>query len=257
MNESTLEMICHEIAQQLLAAPRVLFITGAGVSADSGLPTYRGVCGLYNDGTTEDGLSIEAALSGECFVERPEITWKYLSQIQHNCRGVKPNAAHLVIAALERLTEVVVLTQNIDGLHTAAGSTNVIEIHGTLDERFCPHCGTPARNDDPEVPPKCEACGRIVRPRVVLFNEALPEEAMNRFNEECARGFGMVFVIGTSAVFPYIVEPVVQALQAGIPTVEINPAITQLSNHVDCYIPVGAADTMACIYECIVGSTPQ
>jgi len=251
MNEASLELICHEIASQLVDAGRVLFITGAGVSADSGLPTYRGVSGLYNSETTEDGLPIEEAMSGGCFAEHPEITWKYLAQIQHNCEGVKPNAAHYVIAELEKRVEVVVLTQNVDGLHTAAGSTNVIEIHGTLRERFCPKCGTEARADDPEVPPRCAVCGAIVRPKVVLFNEVLPEAALQRFTEECQRGFGMVFIVGTSAVFPYIVEPVIQALDAGVMTVEINPAITQLSNHVDCHIPVGAADTLACLYEAV------
>ena len=85
----------HDIELEIKAAHRVLFITGAGVSADSGLPTYRGVCGLYNDEATEDGISIEQALSGECFAERPEITWKYLSQIQHNCRGVKRECSAL------------------------------------------------------------------------------------------------------------------------------------------------------------------
>ena len=253
MNEASLGLICQEIAGQLLEAGRVLFITGAGVSADSGLPTYRGVSGLYNDETTEDGLSIEEAMSGGCFAEHPEITWKYLAQIERNCEGVKPNAAHHVIAELEKRVEVVVLTQNVDGLHTAAGSTNVIEINGTLRERFCPQCGAPARADDREVPPRCNACGGIVRPKVVLFNETLPEEALQRFNEECARGFGMVFIIGTSAVFPYIVEPVIQALDAGVMTVEINPAITQLSNHVDCHIPLGAADSLACLYEAVFG----
>ncbi len=99
-----------EIASRLREARRVLFITGAGISADSGLPTYRGVGGLYNDGETEEGLSIEDALSGECFAVRPDITWKYLAQIRRNCHGVRPNAAHLAIAGLERHLDVVVLT---------------------------------------------------------------------------------------------------------------------------------------------------
>ena len=251
-----MEMIYQEIAEQLRSARRVLFITGAGVSADSGLPTYRGVGGLYNDGETVEGLSIEEALSGDCFELNPEITWKYLSQIQRNCRGVQPNAAHLVIAEFERLLEVVVLTQNIDGLHLMAGSSNVIEIHGTLDERYCPHCGTSAKADDPEMPPRCVECGGIVRPKVVLFNEALPEAAIERLDEVQLQGFDMVFVIGTSAVFPYVIEPVIQAMRSGIPTVEINPTLTQLSNHVDYYIPSGAAEAMSRIHQFMVAEQP-
>ena len=119
---------CGTIASTLKEAKRVLFITGAGISADSGLPTYRGVGGLYNGESTEDGLEIEEALSGECLAVRPDITWKYLTQIEHNCHGVKPNAAHDAIAALERTHQVVVLTQNIDGLHGQAGTTNLMRI---------------------------------------------------------------------------------------------------------------------------------
>jgi NAD-dependent deacetylase len=244
-----METMFHEIADKLRSSQRVLFITGAGVSADSGLPTYRGVGGLYNGGETEDGLAIEDALSGECFAVRPDITWKYLAQIQHNCRGVQPNAAHRAIVELEKSLEVVVLTQNIDSLHIKAGSSNVIEIHGTLEERYCPHCGTSANASDRAVPPRCAGCGEIVRPKVVLFGEALPEEAMERFYAELLQGFDMVFVIGTTAVFPYIAEPVVRAVRAGIPTVEINPAQTKLSPHVDYYIPLGAAEAMSGICQ--------
>ncbi len=236
-----MEETYREIAARLREARRILFITGAGISADSGLPTYRGVGGLYNDEATEDGLSIEEALSGECMSIRPEITWKYLAQVERNCHGVQPNAAHLAIAGLERQCEVVVLTQNIDGLHIKAGSSNVIEIHGTLEARYCAHCGTPADARDDRVPPRCKQCGEIVRPRVVLFGEMLPETALNRLYDELARGFDMVFAIGTTAVFPYIAEPVLRAVRAGVPTVEINPARTRLSDLVRYYIPERAA----------------
>jgi NAD-dependent deacetylase len=232
------------IARELALARRVLFVTGAGISADSGLPTYRGVGGLYNDGVTEDGLSIEDALSGDCMATRPEITWKYLAQIESNCRGAQPNAAHLAIAALEKRHEVVVLTQNIDGLHLRSGSSEVIEIHGTLDERYCAHCGAEADARDRAVPPHCARCGRIVRPRVVLFGEMLPGEALERLYREMARGFDLVFVIGTTAVFPYIAEPVMQAVRSGVPTVEINPARTHLSGRVRHQLPERAASAL-------------
>ncbi|WP_305073917.1 SIR2 family NAD-dependent protein deacylase [Propionivibrio sp.] len=242
-----------ETARKMREARRILFITGAGISADSGLPTYRGVGGLYNEGETEDGLSIEEALSGECFSVRPDITWKYLSRIERNCRNVHPNAAHHAIAELERGDQgrqVVVLTQNIDGLHLQAGSTNVIEIHGTLGERYCTECGKPAAVDVPgdrfEVP-RCVECGAVVRPNVVLFGEMLPEKALGRLYDELAAGFGMVVVIGTTAVFPYISEPVMRAVRAKVPTVEINPTRTRLSDRVDHYLPMGAVEAMSAI----------
>ncbi|MDR2788607.1 MAG: NAD-dependent protein deacylase [Candidatus Accumulibacter sp.] len=230
-----------KIAGELSKAGRVLFVTGAGISADSGLPTYRGVGGLYNDGETEDGLAIEDALSGECLAARPEITWKYLAQIERNCHGVGPNAAHRAIALLESRCEVVVLTQNIDGLHLRAGSSEVIEIHGTLEERYCAHCGAQADPGDRAVPPRCARCGEIVRPRVVLFGEMLPGAALERLYRELERGFDMLFVVGTTAVFPYIAEPVMRAVRAGVPTVEINPARTRLSDVVRHYLPERAA----------------
>jgi len=236
-----MEAVYSEIAGQLSKARRVLFVTGAGISADSGLPTYRGVGGLYNDEITEDGLSIEDALSGECLSIRPQITWKYLAQIERNCHAVAPNAAHRAIAALEKQCVVVVLTQNIDGLHVKAGSSNVIEIHGTLEERYCAHCGAEADARDPAVLPRCAHCGKVVRPRVVLFGEMLPGAALDRLYGELARGFDMVFVVGTTAVFPYIAEPVLQAVRAGVPTVEINPAQTRLSELVKYYVPARAA----------------
>ncbi|GHU04096.1 NAD-dependent protein deacylase 2 [Betaproteobacteria bacterium] len=244
-----MEAMLGRIAGELSKAGRVLFITGAGVSADSGLPTYRGIGGLYNDGETEDGLSIEDALSGECLARRPEITWKYLAQIEHNCHEVEPNAAHRAIAALEQQCEVLVLTQNIDGLHFKAGSSSVIEIHGTLEKRYCAHCETEADASDRTVPPRCARCGEIVRPRVVLFGEMLPGAALDCLYREQARGFDMVFVVGTTAVFPYIADPVVRAVRANVPTVEINPSRTHLSDMVRYHVPERAALVLPKILE--------
>ena len=242
---------CREIANLLKGAKRVLFITGAGISADSGLPTYRGVGGLYNGEATEDGLAIEDALSGECLAVRPDITWKYLSQVEHNCHAVVPNAAHLAIVGLERTHEVVVLTQNIDGLHEKAGSTRLIEIHGTLNERFCQKCGAPASLADRAVPPLCPVCGGVVRPAVVLFGEHLPSAAIERLYDELSIGFDVVFIIGTTAVFPYIAEPVLSAARRGVPTIEINPASTRLSQVVSYHLPLGAAEAMTAIHAAL------
>ena len=235
------------VAEAMRAAKRLLFITGAGISADSGLPTYRGVGGLYNGEATEDGVEIEELLSGPYFAAHPEITWKYLLQIQQNCRNVRPNAAHRAIAALEARHEVVVLTQNIDGLHGAAGSSHVIEIHGSLARRYCTRCHWPAAADDPALPPHCARCGGVVRPDVVLFGEALPEAALQALDDEQEKGFDMVFIIGTTAVFPYISWPVLHAIRQGVPTVEINPAPTRLSSQVRYHLPLGAVEAFAAL----------
>lgn len=241
------------VAGLLRRAERVLFITGAGISADSGLPTYRGVGGLYNDTHTEEGLSIEDALSGEVFAMRPDITWKYLAQIEENCHGARPNPAHLAIAELERqMQSVTVFTQNIDGLHRLAGSSDVIEVHGNLQELVCTVCDHAETVDGlrgREMPPLCPACGSVLRPNVVLFGEALPEEAMDRFVTALEEGFDLIITIGTSGAFPYIAEPVLWATQAGVPTVEINPLQTRLSPIVDYHLPLGAAVAMQALMQ--------
>lgn len=242
------ETILDAVASELSVARRVLFITGAGISADSGLPTYRGVGGLYNGEATAEGLRIEEVLSGAVFASWPDLTWKYLLQIEENCRGAQPNAAHRAIACLEQYLErTTVLTQNVDGLHHLAGSQNLIEIHGNLQDLYCPACDWRDSHIDLgrwTMPPSCPQCGAIIRPDIVLFGEALPEAALDRLYDALDAGVDMVFSIGTSSHFPYIVQPVIEAIQAGIPTVEINPARTPLSELVDYYLPLGAAVAM-------------
>ena len=230
-----------------------LVVTGAGMSADSGLPTYRGVGGLYDSGTTEEGLPIEVLLSGPLFARRPEWTWKYLAEIERACRGAAPNRGHEVLALLERrLPRCVVLTQNVDGLHRRAGSTEVIEIHGNLHDLSCTACSWRERVVDFSrlaIPPRCPLCGGIVRPEVVLFGEMLPAAALDRLDRELAQGFDAVFTIGTTSVFPYIAGPVEAARRRGIPTVEINPGESEVSGLVDVRIRTGAREALAAIWE--------
>ena len=236
------------LADLLAEDPSTLFITGAGISADSGLPTYRGVGGLYEDAGTDDGIPIEDALSGPMFRRNPGLTWKYIRQIEEACRGAAPNRAHRVIAALqERLSRVVVLTQNVDGLHARAGSRDRIAIHGTVHDLHCVRCAW-ARTvpDYAALPalPTCPECGGIVRPDVVLFGEMLPPRAVDRLEGELSRGFELVVSVGTSSLFPYIAAPVFLTAQRGRPTVEINPGTTEVSRVVAHRIRAGAADAL-------------
>lgn len=238
-----------DAAARILARARsVLFVTGAGISADSGLPTYRGVGGLYESDAAEEGLPIEVLLSGETFLRRPATTWKYLGAIERACRGARPNRAHEAIAALETvLPRVVVLTQNIDGLHRAAGSRDVIEIHGDVHRLACTRCDFRARvpsYEGLELPPRCPECAAPVRPEVVLFGEMLPLEAVARLEEELRRGFDAVFSIGTTSVFPYVAAPVLMARAWGAGTVEVNPGETEVSGVVDVRLRCGAAAAM-------------
>jgi NAD-dependent deacetylase len=243
------------LATRLHGCRRLLFITGAGISADSGLPTYRGVGGLYDDAGTEDGIAIEEALSGAMMVQNPALCWKYIMQIEAACRGAQPNAGHRCIAALEsRFEQVWVLTQNVDGLHRAAGSSRVIDIHGDVREIFCPAPGCPHRVtvDDYEglgCPPRCPRCDAVLRPDVVLFGEALPMRKLSLLREELLRGFDAVFSIGTTSVFPYIAGPVIDAARRSVLTIEINPGRSQVSDLVALRLELGAATALAALQQ--------
>lgn len=239
------------VADALRDARRVLFVTGAGLSADSGLPTYRGIGGLYDDRATEDGMPIEQALSGEMLRRDPAVTWRYVHQIEAACRGAGFNRGHEVIAAFEQRFETVTLTQNVDGLHQAAGSRNVIDIHGDLHGLECMACDASLHVEDYaalEPTPRCADCGAVMRPRVVLFGELLPFGPIHRLEAELERGFDAVISVGTTSVFPYIARPVVEAARAGRLTVEINPGRSSVSHLVRHRLAARAAPTLDALW---------
>lgn len=241
------------LATFLREARRVLFITGAGISADSGLPTYRGIGGLYNRELVDEGIPIEVALSGAMMQGDPALCWKYIAQIEEACRGARHNRAHEIIAEIESVVDhVCVLTQNVDGFHRDAGSGNVIEIHGDVHDLTCGACAWESRVPDYaelDIPPACPDCGGPVRPVVVLFGEMLPVNKLARLRAELVTGFDLVVSIGTTSVFPYIAGPVVEAARAGIPTVEINPGVTEVSDIVGLKLAAGAKDTLEAVWH--------
>lgn len=232
----------------LASARRVLVITGAGISADSGLPTYRGIGGLYESELTEDEVPIETALSGAMLRMRPALTWKYLLQIESSCRAAKANAAHVALVRMSgRYRRFTVLTQNIDGFHRAAGQERLIEIHGNVHELYCTECArqwTVTDYSHLSVPPRCEDCRGPVRPRVVLFGEKLPAAALAQLDAALDEGVDAVVSIGTTSVFPYIAGPVVQAARIGVPTIEINPGESEVSPIVALRIRARAVDVL-------------
>ncbi|MEO1339069.1 MAG: NAD-dependent deacylase [Myxococcota bacterium] len=242
--------------RDLRSARRLLVITGAGLSADSGLPTYRGVGGLYEDDpNTEDGIPVEVALSGSMFRQRPELTWRHILQIERACRSAQPNAGHRVIAKwAQRFDEVCVLTQNIDGFHRMAGSTHVIDIHGDTRNLLCTQCDWRQSVEDyaglADLP-RCPKCGAVIRPDVVLFDEMLDPAKIADLAAQQSIGFDMIFSIGTSAMFPYIAQPVWEAAQEAVPTVEINPQSTELSSLVTYSIRAKAAATLSALDEAL------
>lgn len=243
----------QRVAEVLKGCKSILFITGAGISADSGLPTYRGTGGLYEEESTEDGIPIETALSGEMLRTKPEVTWKYLSQIESKCRKASHNRAHEILAEMEQHFERVwILTQNIDGFHHSAGSKNVIDVHGDMHSISCPKCYWRTKVKDYssfDIPPRCPKCNSIARPDVVFFGEQLPEEKLNLMENELGQLFDVYFSIGTTSVFPYIKHPMALASHLGRPTIEINPDRTEISSWVDIKIPLTSIDALDAIWR--------
>lgn len=255
LNTCNLEKLRH-VSDIMNHAKRILFITGAGLSADSQLPTYRGIGGLYNDQYTEEGIPIEEALSGQMLSLRPELTWGHLTRIEAACRGATFNRGHQVIAEMEaHFGHVWTLTQNVDGFHHKAGTRNLIDIHGSLHDVLCTACNFRDRVEDyqhfVDLPPRCPDCSSLLRPDVVLFGEMLPMQKLETLYREAALGFDLVFTVGTSSGFPYIVEPIVQAKRWGIPTVEINPGRTEVSNMVDYKIEDRAAIVLDALWRMV------
>ncbi len=181
---------------------RVVFFGGAGVSTESGIPDFRSVDGLYNQ---KYDYPPEEILSHSFFTRYPDEFYRFYRD-KLIVRGAKPNAAHKYLAELERRGKLwAVITQNIDGLHQAAGSKNVLELHGTLLENYCVRCGR--RFDANYVQnatetPHCDKCGGVVRPDIVLYEEGLDSDVLTRSVTEISRA-DMMIIGGTSlAVYP-------------------------------------------------------
>lgn len=220
----------------LTQARSALFITGPALTADSGLPCFRGIPGLQRK-KPEDAKLFEAALAIETLQRKPMTTWKYLLEMDANVRAAQPNRGHEVLVLLEReLKRSTIMTVNVDRLHQRAGSRNVIEMHGALHDLLCTRCEISTRHEGfghLDMPPLCKACGTVLRPDMPLFGESLPADPFTRLQAELDVGFDIVFAIGVGTMFPYIARPLLVAKSEGIPTVEIGPQHTDLSDVVD------------------------
>jgi NAD-dependent deacetylase len=230
---------------RLRGAGRVLVLTGAGVSAESGVPTFRGPEGLWRDFRPEDLANPEA------FQRDPRLVWEWYAWRRGLVAPLRPNRAHEAIAALEeQVPELLLATQNVDGLHGRAGSRRLIELHGSLWRVRCTGCGG-AEEDRrvplPELPPRC-GCGALLRPDIVWFGEALPRAALERAFE-AAREAEVVLVAGTSSiVYPAAALPQV-ARAAGAFVIEVNPEPTPLTPLVQVSLRGRAAEVVPALVE--------
>lgn len=213
-----------EARERLGAARNVLVVTGAGISAESGVPTFRGAEGLWRQFRPEELATPEA------FARDPSLVWEWYAWRRQRIAAVTPNAGHRALARLEeRVPEYLLATQNVDGLHALAGSRRMVELHGSIWQVRCVSCGAgrDERGDLGELPPRC-ACGALLRPGVVWFGESLPEEAIARAFAATAEA-EVVLVVGTSSiVYPAAGLPAA-ARASGAFLIEVNPEPTPLS----------------------------
>jgi NAD-dependent deacetylase len=223
---------------ELKAGRPLAVLTGAGVSAESGLATFRGPGGLW------EGTRPEEVATPEAFASDPAKVWRFYEWRRERVRAAKPNAAHLALARLEQLLpRFTLISQNVDGLHRAAGSRNLVELHGSILRDRCTGCGAvtsapPAPRE--VVPPSCAACGSALRPDVVWFGEMLPEREW-REAREAAHSSGVFLVVGTSSVVSPASSLALIAARAGSRVFEINPEATPVAPLAEGNFPLSAS----------------
>jgi NAD-dependent deacetylase len=233
----------EELVNRLRAARTIVVVTGAGVSAASGIPTFRGDdAGLWRNFRAEDLATPEA------FAHDPRTVWEWYDWRRTTIAAARPNAAHDVLAKWSARPGFTLITQNVDGLHEKAGTANVIRFHGSIWELRCAsECGAPPWEDHtaplPSLPPACPTCGGLARPGVVWFGESIDPEVLTRASEAAA-GAEVLLSVGTSSlVFP-AAALLHHARRAGAFTAELNPGATGASGTVDLAIAAPAEDAL-------------
>ncbi len=230
----------EQARQWIEAARAVAVLTGAGISAESGIPTFRGAGGLWRQYRPEQLATPEA------FARDPRLVWEWYDWRRQIIARAQPNPGHLALVRLEeRAARFTLITQNVDGLHERAGSRRVIKLHGDIWMVRCLACGQEFRDERaplPELPPRCQ-CGGLLRPGVVWFGEALPPGAWEQA-EQAARTADVFIVVGTSAVvYPAAgLAPLAQA--SGARVIEVNPEETPFSASVDCTLRGRAGEVL-------------
>lgn len=222
-NVSSLVEILH-------SRKRIAVLTGAGISAESGIPTFRGKDGLWNKYRAEE-LATPTAFS-----QNPKLVWQWYNWRRSLIASKEPNSGHKVLAHWEKIfPSFVLITQNIDGLHQKAGSKNTLELHGNIWKLRCIKEGTITENHESplkEIPPHCPHCGSLLRPHVVWFGEALPSSIIHQAFL-LSSSSEVMFVIGTSAVVQPAASLPLTASESGAKIVEINPDPTPLTSYAD------------------------
>lgn len=216
----------ERVAERLKFSKKVLVLTGAGISKDSGIPTFRGEDGLWKKYRAEDLANPFA------FQKNPELVWEWYRWRQGIIKKAKPNLGHTAIAEMEELfPDFLLVTQNVDNLHREAGSKKIVELHGNIFRSKCTSCGKMFTGEIRDNLPVCE-CGGLLRPDIVWFGESLREENLND-SFEFAHNCDFCFVVGTSAIVYPAAQLPYSAKGSGAFLVEINPSPTPVTTLAD------------------------
>jgi NAD-dependent deacetylase len=230
--------VIDRLAEQLQRARRVTVLTGAGISAASGVPTFRGTGGLWRTFRAEDLATLEA------FERDPALVWEWYEWRRSTIASCQPNAAHDVLARWTReSSQCTVITQNVDDLHVRAGTERLVRLHGSIWElACCDGCGARPWRDErvplPRQPPTCESCNSLARPAVVWFGESLATADIEAASLACS--CDVFIAVGTSAIVYPAAGLLGQARARGAFTAEINVETTSASAAVDLAIQGGA-----------------
>jgi len=220
--------LTKDFKSKIELAENVAFFTGAGISAESGIPVFRGKDGIWNK------LKPEELANFDAFLKNPQIVTEWYGHRRNIVRNSKPNSAHLTIAEMQNyFSNVTVITQNVDNLHKRAGSEIIYELHGNIERNYCIRCG---KFYNEQIPfenkiPKC-SCGGLIRPDVVWFGEFLPKEQFE-LSEIAAQESDIFFIVGTSAIVYPAANLIYVAKQYGAFLIEINVERTEISSLVN------------------------
>lgn len=231
-------MMFESIKDQIKENKKIVFVTGAGISQESGIPTFRGKDGLWRNYNAMELATIDA------FYENPKLVWEWYNERRENIFSVSPNQGHKAIAELEKYAKVIILTQNIDGLHQKAGSSKVLELHGSIVKIKCTVCDF---RDEiitkfSEIPPLCK-CGNILRPDVVWFGESLQEDVWKHAMIQAGQ-CDLMIIVGTSLVVSPANTLPIYAKQNNAYLIEINPEKTEMSSEMDLTINDTSANVL-------------
>lgn len=253
-------MISTKLIDKLQKAQHLVILTGAGVSAESGIPTFRDtLTGLWKNYEAEQ-LACETG-----FLADPALVWGWYEWRRHRVLKAKPNPGHIAIAKMaQHLPKLTLITQNVDDLHERAGSQNVLHLHGSLHHPRCFICEEPYVFPQTETdgttqadfiyheshiePPRCQLCGERIRPGVVWFGETLSQDIWNQAAETCQQG-DLLLIVGTSGLvwpaanLPYLAD------KAGIPIAQINPTVTSFSSVASFNLGGKAGEVLSALFQ--------